>query len=421
MLVFKFGGASVKDAEGVKNVLKIIDLYKTERLLVVVSAMGKTTNALEEVCNQFYHREGDALQTLEKIKMTHLQLVHELFGEQAGKVADDIRNTFVEVEWILEDEPHEDYNFVYDQIVSIGEILSTRIIAAYLQHMKLPVKWIDARSYIQTDNTYREGSIDWETTEALIQTTLPRELEKNILVTQGFIGGTSENFTTTLGREGSDYSAAIFASCLQAESVTIWKDVAGVLNADPKLFPDTIKYEQLPYAEALEMTYYGASVIHSKTIKPLQNKHIPLLVKPFLKPEESGTVIGQLDAVQLSTPAIIVKKDQLLLSISTKDFSFIAEKNLSHIIGLFAEHQVKINTMQNSAMTFSCCIDNDLLKTRKLIEHLSEEYKVLYNTGLELYTVKHYTDETIKRLTGNRDLILEQRSRRTIQLLLRVL
>jgi aspartate kinase len=418
MQVFKFGGASVKDAGGVKNVYRIIEQYQQEKLLVVISAMGKTTNALEALTRSYIGQSDETPRLLQEIKDYHAGIIQELF-EATDPVHDEIANVYVELEWILEEEPHDDDDYIYDQIVSTGEILSTRIVAAYLRKMGLKARWVDARGYIQTDNTYREGNVDWETTAQLINRDLRSVLEQEIIITQGFIGGTSENYTTTLGREGSDYSAAIFASCLDAEAVTIWKDVPGVLNADPKLFPDTRKYGQLPYAEALEMTYYGATVIHPKTIKPLQNKKILLQVKPFLAPEETGTVIGKEESVVFDVPAVILKKNQILLSVTTKDFSFIAETNLSAIFAAFAEHQVKINTMQNSAMTFSCCVDDEPQKTDTLIELLKKEYKVLYNRGLELLTIRHYTNEMIERLTKDRQILIEQRSRNTVQYVLK--
>ena len=278
--VYKFGGASVKDAEGVKNLSKIISLNQDKHLLIVVSAMGKTTNALEKLTDAYVNQSNTVHQLFSDVKAYHEQILNDLF-EKSHPVFDEIANAFIEIDWILEDEPHPDYDFNYDQIVSVGELVSTKIISAYLNYRGLTNQWIDARSYINTDNTYREGLVDWDKTCKNIQSKLPVLLENQTIVTQGFIGGTSENFTTTLGREGSDYSAAIFGSCLRAESVTIWKDVPGVLNADPKLFNETHKYDALPYSEALEMTYYGATVIHPKTIKPLQNANIPLLVNLF--------------------------------------------------------------------------------------------------------------------------------------------
>jgi aspartate kinase len=278
MLVFKFGGASVKDAVGIANLAKVVDQYKDQKLLIVVSAMGKTTNALEKLAQAYFDQADDMQDIYEGIKQYHYDIMAELF-ESDNRVFDDVANTFVEIDWMLEDEPHDDYDFIYDQIVSVGELVSTRIVAAYLNKIGLKTQWLDVRGYIHTDNHFREGNVIWNKTRDSIALSIPSQLETSIVVTQGFLGGTSENFTTTLGREGSDYTASIFASCLGAESVTTWKDVPGILNADPKLFEDTVKFEELSYNEAIEMTYYGATVIHPKTIKPLQNAGIPLLVR----------------------------------------------------------------------------------------------------------------------------------------------
>ena len=275
--VFKFGGASVKDADGIKNLAKIIELNKDKQLLIVVSAMGKTTNALEDLTKAYADQKADVQQIFSNIKSFHQNILLQLFEDKNHPVYDEIENSFVEIDWILEDEPHDEFDFIYDQLVSMGELISTKIVNAYLNHVGIKSKWLDARSFIHTDNSYREGNVDWDKTCKSIEKNVPQIIQGQVAVTQGFIGGTSENFTTTLGREGSDYTAAIFAACLNAEAVTIWKDVPGVLNADPKLFPDTLKYEELSYREALEMTFYGATVIHPKTIKPLQNAKIPLL------------------------------------------------------------------------------------------------------------------------------------------------
>ncbi|HEY0900074.1 MAG TPA: aspartate kinase, partial [Sphingobacteriaceae bacterium] len=353
--VFKFGGASVKDAAGVRNVAEIVALHREKKLLIVVSAMGKTTNALEELTEAYVNHKDHAHELLENVKQYHQVILDELFALQ-HPIHDKVANLFVEIDWVLEDEPHDDYDFNYDQIVSVGELVSSKIISSYLNDQGLKNAWVDARSYIQTDNTYREGKVNWEKTSALIEQKLPQILEEQYIVTQGFIGGTSENFTTTLGREGSDYSAAIFASCLPASSVTIWKDVPGVLNADPKLFADTQKYGELPYSEAIEMAYYGASIIHPKTLKPLQNARIPLFVRPFSTPQESGTVVKE-STIQIDLPAVIVKHNQVLISLSTKDLSFITEDHLSSIFRAFAQLAIKVNVMQSSALSFSASFD----------------------------------------------------------------
>ncbi len=417
--VFKFGGASVKDAEGVKNLSKIVVLNKDKQLLIVVSAMGKTTNALEQLATAHFNRSEQLPQLFEAVKTYHHHLLTNLFGDSNHPIFDQIANTFVEIDWILEDEPHPDYDFNYDQIVSIGELVSTRIVSAYLNHIGLKNQWIDARDYVHTDNTYREGIVDWKKTCHHIQTNLIPILKNQLAITQGFIGGTSENFTTTLGREGSDYTASIFASCLKAESVTIWKDVPGVLNADPKLFENTQKYDELSYSEALEMTYYGASVIHPKTIKPLQNAHISLLVKPFLHPHEPGTTIHNIPHTHDIEPAIIVKKDQVLVSLMTKDFSFITEDHLSAIFGSFAHARIKINMMQVSALSFSVCFDWDDLRFHKLNSLLQDQFKIKYNTALELLTVRHFKRDLIEQLSSGKIILMEQFSRNTVQMVLK--
>ncbi|MFM6953539.1 MAG: aspartate kinase [Sphingobacteriaceae bacterium] len=414
--VFKFGGASVKDANGVRNLADIIKTQAPKQLLVVVSAMGKTTNALEELNEAFIAGDSRIASLFETVKTYHRGIVADLFPDSKHPIYDELENVFVEIDWILEEAPHPDADFNYDQLVSIGEILSTKIIAHFVQSIGIPCKWVDARNYIQTDNSYREGEVDWEKTTQLIKQSLPAILSTEIVVTQGFIGNTSENFTTTLGREGSDYSAAIFAYGLQAESLTIWKDVPGVLNADPKLFTDTQKYEQLSYAEALEMTYYGATVIHPKTIKPLQNAGISLLVKPFYAPEEAGTLISEKADSSTLCPAIIVKKNQVLVSISTKDFSFITENHLSELFTTFASLHIKLNTMQISALSFSVCLDYDVKRFQKLQELLADGFKLKYNEALELITIRHFTAEKIKQLSAGRKVYMEQLSRNTAQL-----
>ncbi len=414
--VYKFGGASVKDAQGVRNLGDILKKYAPENLLVVVSAMGKTTNALEELNEAYMAGESRTTALFEAIKTYHWSIVTDLFPDTTHPIYDDLDNTFVEIDWILEENPHPDADFNYDQLVSIGEVLSTKIVAHFVQSLGISCKWIDARNYIQTDNTYREGQVDWEKTTQLISQSLPAILANEIAITQGFIGSTSENFTTTLGREGSDYSAAIFAFGLKAESLTIWKDVPGVLNADPKLFTDTQKYEQLSYAEALEMTYYGATVIHPKTIKPLQNAGISLLVKPFYAPEEAGTLISEKADKQNLIPAIIVKKNQVLISISTTDFSFITENHLSELFATFAHLHIKLNTMQISALSFSVCIDYDAKRFQKLQAALANGFKFKYNEALELITIRHFTPEKIDELSAGRKVYMEQLSRNTAQL-----
>ena len=419
MQVFKFGGASVKDADGVKNVAEVLKQFPNEKLCVVISAMGKTTNALERLTKAFFYKTENAEEILEEIKHTHYTICKNLFTNSSHPIYTDLENTFVELHWSIEDEPTHSYDFEYDQIVSIGEVVSTKIVSAYLNDIGITNKWMDARGLIQTDNTYREGKVDFELTEALVKTQIePQLISHGIVVTQGFIGGTSENFTTTLGREGSDYTASILAYCLNAENVTIWKDVPGVLNADPKWFTKTKKIDELTYQDAIELTYYGATVIHPKTIKPLQNKQIPLYVKSFLNPKESGTVIKDGEN-RLNIPSYIFKVNQVLISIQPKDFSFIAEDNLSDIFELFSKHGVKINLMQLSAISFSVCCDDDVEKIKLLVTELQQTFKVLYNSDLELMTVRYYTAETIDLLTKNKLILLEQKSRFTVQMVMK--
>jgi aspartate kinase len=416
MLVFKFGGASVKDAEGIINLGKVVNLYAGEQLLIVISAMVKTTNALEKL-TKAYINQADYLQDIyEEIKQYHYSIMSQLF-EANDPVFNDVANTFVEIDWMLEDEPHDDYDFIYDQIVSVGELVSTRIVNAYLNKTGLNSRWLDVRGYIHTDNTYREGVVQWQKTKESILRDIPAMLDKTIVVTQGFLGGTSENFTTTLGREGSDYTASILASCLGAGSVTTWKDVPGILNADPKLFSDTVKFDELTYAEAIEMTYYGASVIHPKTIKPLQNAKIPLLVKPFTDPGAPGTVIKEDGQNRFEKPVIIIKQNQVLLSISARDYSFISEEHLSELFRLFAKNHVKVNMMQTSALSFTVCVNYDEERFKKLLRDLGENFKARYNSDLTLITTRHYTPASLKELTTGKTVLLEQISRNTAQMI----
>ncbi|WP_231490839.1 aspartate kinase [Pedobacter sp. Leaf170] len=418
MDIFKFGGASVKDAEGVKNLAGIVRDYKKGELLIVVSAMGKITNKLEELNTAYLNQSENAHSIFDEVKHFHFEIIEALFEGKHNPVYDDVANTFVEIDWLLEDEPDNDPDYIYDQIVSIGEVVSTKIVAAWLNETGNKALWTDARNYIKTDNTYREGRVDWAKTNSIIDKDLKPLIANNIIVTQGFIGGTSENYTTTLGREGSDYSAAIFASCLNAAALTIWKDVPGVLNADPKWFDETEKIDQLSYHDAIELTYYGATVIHPKTIKPLQNKGIPLFVRSFITPEGNGTAITK-DNNPLPVPSFIFKVNQALISIFPKDYSFIIEENLSNIFDLFHKHRVKINTMLNSAISFSVSVDDNEEKITKLIKELSTQFNVKYNKELELVTIRYYNQQTIERVTINKDILLEVKSRHTCQMVMK--
>ncbi|SJN49192.1 aspartate kinase [Sphingobacterium faecium] len=418
MQVFKFGGASVKDAESVKNSAYIISKYKVGALLVVVSAMGKTTNLLEDVTKAYYHNTGEAFEMLEKAKVFHFNILSDLFEDHNHPIFDEIANCFVEIEWILEEEPQDSFDYLFDQIVSTGEIVSSKILAAYLNHIGVNSKWLDARNYIMTDNTYTEAQVNWEKTEAIIQAEIQHILQEYVGITQGFIGSTSENFTTTLGREGSDYSAAIFAACLDAQHVTIWKDVPGVLNADPKWFEKTELIPELSYTDAIELTYYGATVIHPKTIKPLQNKNIQLNVRSFLNPEVPGTKIKSTN-VSLPVPSFIFKVNQILISISPRDFSFIVEDNLRDIFNLFHQFRIKLNMMHNSAINFSVAVDDTGQNIIDVLEELKKKFKVNIETGLELITIRYYNQETINRVLVNKEVISELKDTYTCQLLVK--
>jgi aspartate kinase len=414
MKVFKFGGASIKDVEGIKNVSNIISQYKNESIVIVVSALGKTTNAIEGIVDSYFKQDGNTQQLFEDLKNIHFDITHNLFPDERHIIFELLNNTFIEIEWVIEDKPNEAYDYIYDQLVSIGEMVSTRIVAEYLKACSLKVEWIDARELIKTDNNYREGKVDWELTNKCINSRIDFNTSNNIKLTQGFIGCTSENFTTTLGREGSDYSAAILAYCLDAESVTIWKDVAGVLNADPRHFSNANLIKELSYHEAIEMTYYGATVIHPKTLKPLQNKNIPLHVRSFIDYKTTGTTVSDRQSNKL--PAIwVLKQSQALLSIAAKDFSFIAEDNMSEIFSLIAECDVKSNLMQNSALSFSICVDYRADKVEKLINLLQNNYKVRCNYDLNLLTVRHYSEKEIEKHLNSKEILLEQKSRNTIQ------
>jgi aspartate kinase len=428
MKVFKFGGASVKNAEAVKNVGKVINLFNDD-LVVVVSAMDKTTNALEKVVESYMNNDGLSFENLQLVKDFHYQIMDELFGDlpdgKAGRkhpVFEEIHNAFVEIEWEIEDAPTRSYDYVYDQIVSVGEVISTKIISAYLNLIGIKNKWVDVRNIIQTDNSHRDARVNWELTENLVKKELhlaTDKTSKKVFVTQGFIGSSSENFTTTLGREGSDFTAGILAFCLNAESVTIWKDVPGMLNADPKWFNETQQLKNISYHEAVELAYYGASVIHPKTIKPLQNKNIPLYVKSFLNPTAEGTVINNNSTHDESISSFIIKKNQVLISIESKDYSFIIENNLSQIFGIFANNGVKINLMQNSAISFSVVVDNNPQKMPQLINELKPFYKVLYNENIDLVTIRHYNQPAIDKVVDGKIVLLEQKSRNTIRMVLK--
>lgn len=418
MKVFKFGGASVKDADAVKNVAKVLGNYPAQSILVVISAMGKTTNLLEKLHQAYYNKTDNATTILTEVKDFHYTIINQLISQTQSHAFDDIENIFIELECLLEAEPDKSFDYHYDQIVSYGEILSTKIVSTYLNEAGIKNRWMDAQNFISTDNTYREGKVNWAlTTEKIAKTLLPI-VQKKMVITQGFIGRSSSNATLTLGREGSDYSAAIFAYGLNAESVTIWKDVAGVMNADPKKYPQAVKLKSLSYHKAIEMAFYGATVIHPKTIQPLLSKGIPLYVKSFIHPTYEGTTVGVEKVLEDQVPTYIFKQNQMLISISSKDFSFIVEENFSNIFGLFASNGVKINVMQNSAISFTICVDYNESKCAQLINQLERDYNVKSNIHLELLTISNYEQAQLDSFIENKKILMEQRNRSSVQLVL---
>lgn len=422
MLVFKFGGASVKNADAVRNIVEILRFYKDKSLVVVISAMGKTTNALENVVNAKYYNQSELEKALNIVEEYHLEIMNCLFSDKNHKVFAEIDKLFTALKEQSYGIVSNNYDYEYDQIVSYGELLSTVIVSNYINSVGIENTWQDIRDFVKTDNTYREAKVDWKVSGYLFNKFMYPQLNgvtSKIMITQGFIGGTTDNYTTTLGREGSDYTAAIIAHLLDAESVTIWKDVPGLLNADPKYFSKTVKIDEISYLDTIELSYYGATIIHPKTIKPLQNKNISLHVKSFIEPMQVGTVITEKVEKDKIIPSYIFKVNQMLLTIMPKDFSFIAEDNLSTIFGTFAKHNVKIHLMQNSAISFSVCIDNDDKKALLLIEELQKDYKIKYNTGLELITIRHYNQDTIDNVLEDKIILLEQKSRLTAQLVVK--
>jgi aspartate kinase len=421
MEVFKFGGASLRDAESIKNVAKIVSLYKGEKLGIVISAMGKTTNAMEAIVDSLWNKDSAEFHRLiEERREFHTSIMDVLFQDRKNSVYETVREEFDSLSSMFENSIPDNYDFEYDQIVSIGEGLSTQIVCAYLNQEGFSAHWSDARELIRTTNRYREAEIDWDKTRSLFEAGfIPKFKDVDIQITQGFIGHTSEGFTTTLGREGSDFSAGVMAFCCDAESVTIWKDVPGMLNADPKSFENTKKLDRISFREAIELSYYGASVIHPKTIKPLQNKGITLYVKSFVDPQAEGTVIQASTLNDHLIPSFIIKHDQILFSISPIDFSFLVEKNLSDIFDRLSKANAKINLMQNSALNFSILLDEDKVNTDEILSLFEDTYRVKFNEGLELVTIRHYDQKTIDMLTKGREVLLQQKTRETARFIIK--
>src|SRR6056297_752040 len=411
MIVYKFGGASVKDANGVKNLFRIIKSV-SDKLIIVVSAFGKTTNALEDILSLSYDNVSLAKDKLKNLFLYHYRIMDELFDNKAHPIFEIIKSLFHDLEKNIEKTTYENFDQKYDQVISFGEIFSTKIISEYLKITGFDNQWVDIREKLATDTTFRDAKVVFIKSEGNIQSSFNFKTVE-AYVTQGFIGGTEEGLSTTLGREGSDYTAALLANFLNAKEVIVWKDVEGVLNADPQYFTNTFKLNRLSYQETVEMAYFGAKVIHPKTIKPLHNKNIPLLVKSFINPQGEGTVIQCFDAYDENLPVIILKKHQVLVSLFPKDLSFVIEDELSKIFRYLSDNKIKINLIQNSAISFSFCFDNTNNKVQQLIELLKEDYKVLYNDQLELLTIRHYTAEAIAEVTNGRKIYIEQRSRHT--------
>lgn len=417
--VFKFGGASVRDAKSVQNMTKIIAAHQGEKLLVVVSAMGKMTNAFEALLEKAIEEEP-AEESILEIQEFHSNIIQELDLTSHQALREDMEEIYEQLVHGLNGYSSAfGYDFVYDQTVSLAEVISTKIISAYLNKQGINTLWVDARKVVKTNNTHRQAMVDWGATQAMIKSQVLPQMEEQVVLTQGFIGSNAKYNTTTLGREGSDFSAAIFATSLNAESVTIWKDVPGVLNADPKKFENTKLYERLPYKEAAEMTYYGATVIHPKTIKPLAQKGIPLYVRSFQNMEEHGTVIEECIVPNLN-PAIIHKDNQTVISFKISDFSFINEGHIHTIFDHIKRLDLTINLMQNSAISFTICMDDNPKKREQLRTALMEEFRIYYNEGLEMITVKNYNQDTINELMEGKEVIIEQRSRNNFQMVYKV-
>jgi aspartate kinase len=413
MQVFKFGGASVKDANGVKNLVNVLNKTGYKKTLVVVSAMGKTTNALEVVITNCFNNKSELQSAIQEVIKFHNDILMDLFDNEQHEVFKKVSYLFNELKAFFDRNKSPDYNFVYDQVIGYGELVSTTIISYYLNEIGLKNQWIDVREFIKTDNYYRSAHVNWEETQERIS----KDFNRNQLnITQGFLGSDSNNFTTTLGREGSDYTAAIFAYTLNAESVTIWKDVPGVLNADPRYFENAQLLNKISYREAIELAFYGASVIHPKTLQPLQRKEIPLYVKSFLEPENKGTMVCKEVGLDPHIPCFIVKKNQVLISLSSLDFSYIVEDNISEIFKLLHLYKMKVDVIQNSAISFSVCVDNMYQNLDKLLQHLKAKFKVTCTENVSLYTIRHYNDAAIKQLEKDKDVLLKQLTHETMQI-----
>lgn len=416
MRVFKFGGASVKDANGVKNLESVLNATGYKDTFLIVSAMGKTTNAMEKVVDSYFEDKKLLNSALQEVKEYHNEILIGLFPNDQHPIYARVAALFEEVQGFLAWNKSPKYNFVYDQVVGYGELLATAIVSAYLNDAGIVNSWLDVRNFIKTDDNYRDVKVNWDKTQEKVS----EGVEKGKLyITQGFLGSDENNFTTTLGREGSDYTAAILAYCLNANAVTIWKDVPGVLNADPRYFEKTQLLNKISYREAIELAFYGASVIHPKTLQPLQRKEIPLHVKSFIHPENPGTTVGKGIGIEPEVPCFIVKKDQVLMKLSSLDFSFIVENSISDLFKLLHDYKMKVDLIQNSAISFSVCVDNKFGKLEELLNLLKGKFKVVHHEGVSLYTIRHFNSEAIKSLQNGREVLLEQRGKETVQLVVK--
>lgn len=427
MRIYKFGGASVKDAAGVRNVTQVLKTMGTTNLGIVVSAMGKTTNALEDVIASYEINDSNYLKLIDDLQEQHLKIIQALEKQVDGVedvevlrfresgIKKDLKTIIESLKGEMLRNKSRNYSFLYDQVVSHGELMSTKIVAAYLNACNIPVQWKDARQMIMTDHKYRDATVDWIATEEQIK----KHCNGELFITQGFIGSDENGFTTTLGREGSDYTAAILAYSLNASEVTIWKDVPGVLNADPRVFENTVLLQEIPYDEAIELAFYGASVIHPKTLQPLQEKGIPLKVKSFLDPTSAGSTITSSKSLVPTTPCFIVRRNMVFLRISSRDFSFIGERSISKIFDELSENKIQVGLLQNSAISFSLCVEDKYGKIAQLLEGLKKNFKVSHVNGVSLYTIRHYAGDTIKEMEDGKDVLLKQRTQETLQLVVR--
>ena len=413
MKVFKFGGASIKDAPSIKNILEIISKYEKDNLVIVVSAMGKTTNALEKVVDSYFNDKAQLQSTISDVFNFHINILNNLF-EKNHFIFSELNTSFKKLGSFIKSNKSPSYSFVYDQVVSLGELISSKIIYEYLLKNNIDCSLIDARNCIKTNSKYRGGKVQWDMTNKKIKELIS---DSKINITQGFIGSDSNNFTVTLGREGSDYSAAIFAYSLNAESLSIWKDVPGLLNADPKFFSNTKLLNQISYSETIELAFYGASIIHPKTLQPLQKKEIPLFVKSFKNPLSNGTVISKGVDINPLVPCYIFKENLILLKISSLDFSFMVEDNISHIFKQLHDFKMKVDVIQNSAITFSVCFFDKYNKINELISNLEGKFKIKIHKNVSLFTIRHFDEKSIKKISNKRKLLLEQRTEKTVKLI----